>query len=221
MKTNKEYKQIALDSLKDNWGLSILILLVIGLVESAISASGIGGFLVLVLSGPISVGLIIFFTNLINKEKVSFETPFEDIAKDFASKTLTYLLMDLYIFLWSILFIIPGIVKSYSYALTMYIRSKNSTMSADEVITLSRKIMDGKKLSLFYLHLSFIGWFILSVLTFGIGFIFLMPYFKTAVTAFYIDAYNDYMGSNIIENNTGNNNFSEDESQPEEIIIEE
>ena len=76
--------------------------------------------------------------------------------------------------------------------MTMYIKSVNADMGHNDAITLSRKIMDGKKWRLFCLSLSFVGWMILCVFTFGIGFIWLIPYMKTTTTAFYQEAYESY-----------------------------
>ena len=220
MRTAKEYKKIALEGLQNNWGIAILVMLLVSIVEGALTATGVGSILMLVISGPIVVGLIIFFEKLINKQKVNLETIFEGLTTDFVPKMATFILQEIYILLWSLLFIIPGIIKSYSYAMSMYIMRKDGTKTSSEAITLSRQIMNGKKLKLFCLHLSFIGWFILSILTFGIGFIFLAPYIQASVTAFYVDAYADYFGNNDIENNKTN---SEIELEPEnkEIIIEE
>jgi len=85
--------------------------------------------------------------------------------------------MDLFIFLWSLLFAIPGVIKSYSYAMTPYILAKYPEIPAKEALKLSMKIMDGRKAELFVLQLSFIGWAILASLTFGIlSLFFVIPY---------------------------------------------
>ena len=88
----------------------------------------------------------------------------------------TMLLKDIYLFLWSLLFIIPGIIKSYSYRMVPYILTENPQMGANEAITLSRKMMDGHKWRAFVLDLSFIGWYLLGLLAFGIGVLFVNPY---------------------------------------------
>ena len=88
----------------------------------------------------------------------------------------TMFLRGLYTYLWSLLFIIPGIIKSYSYRMVPYILTENPQMDASEAITLSRKMMDGQKWNAFVLDLSFIGWYILGVLAFGIGVLFVNLY---------------------------------------------
>ena len=100
--------------------------------------------------------------------------------------------MYIFIALWSLLLIIPGIVKSLSYAMTPYILEENPELSANEAIDRSRAMMRGHKYDLLWLYLSFIGWFLLSFLTLGIGLLWLIPYVETAQAAFYEDVKADY-----------------------------
>ena len=96
------------------------------------------------------------------------------------------LLQTLYILLWSLLFIIPGIIAAYSYSMTGYILAENPNMPADEAIARSKQMMDGNRWRLFCLQISFIGWSILSsLLTFGIGDLWLTPYRQAASAVFY------------------------------------
>ena len=228
MKTSSEYRGIARESLKNNWGIAILVMLFLAAIDGVLAATYVGSIFVFIITGPLTVGVITFFKKLIDKQKVGFETVFNNITEDFSSKLTTYLLQQLYIFLWSLLFIIPGIIKSYSYALTMYIKSRNKNISNNEAIKLSMQLMNGKKYKLFCLHLSFIGWFILSILTFGIGFIFLAPYFEASVVAFYSDAYSDYEIENpqkenveVIEETSQKENGEDNAEENKEIVIEE
>lgn len=107
-------------------------------------------------------------------------------------KVWSMLLMELFIILWSLLFIIPGIIKAFSYAMTPYIVEENPDLSANEAIDRSRAMMKGHKFDLFWLLLSFIGWGILCLFTFGIGFLWLAPYVNTSLAAFYEDVKADY-----------------------------
>ena len=91
----------------------------------------------------------------------------------------------LYILLWTFVFIIPGIMASYSYAMTSYILAEQPELSAGEAITLSKQLMNGNRWRLFCLHLSFIGWELLCALTLGIGHLWLTPYKQAATAAFY------------------------------------
>ncbi|MBO6029024.1 MAG: DUF975 family protein [Bacteroidales bacterium] len=101
-------------------------------------------------------------------------------------------LMNLFIFLWSLLFIIPGIVKTFSYAMTPFILEERPDLGASEAIDHSRAMMKGHKFDLFWLLLSFIGWGFLCLFTFGIGYLWLIPYMQTSVADFYEDVKADY-----------------------------
>ena len=95
------------------------------------------------------------------------------------------LLQAVLVILWSLLFIIPGIVASYSYAMTSYILAENPDLAASQAIEQSKEMMAGNRWRLFCLHFSFIGWIILCLFTFGIGNLVLSPYQKAAEAAFY------------------------------------
>jgi len=133
----------------------------------------------------IGVGFTGWFLRYVRGE----EPPVEDLFLAFRiyGKVVgTMLLRDVYIFLWSLLFSIPGIIKSYSYYLVPYIIYENPSLSANDAITLSRKMMNGWKWEAFVLELSFLGWHILSALTCGIlGILYVNPYFQTAHAMFY------------------------------------
>lgn len=94
-------------------------------------------------------------------------------------------LKTLYTLLWSLLFIIPGIMAGYSYAMTGYILAEHPELTAEEAIARSKEMMRGNRFRLFCLQLSFIGWDILCMFTFGIGNLWLQPYKQAAITAFY------------------------------------
>lgn len=94
-------------------------------------------------------------------------------------------LRGLYVFLWTLLFIIPGIVAQYRYAMTPFIMAEHPELTASEAIAASKKMMDGNKWALFCLDFSFFGWALLSALTLNIGNLWLNPYRNAAYAAFY------------------------------------
>ena len=98
---------------------------------------------------------------------------------------LINLLQGVYILLWTLLFIIPGIIKGYSYSMAFYILAENPDMTANEAITESREIMNGHKWELFVLGLSFILWAFAIVFTLGIAAIYVEPYMQLTITNFY------------------------------------
>ena len=105
----------------------------------------------------------------------------------FGNALLLRLLMFVKILLWTLLFIIPGIVAAYRYSMAPYIMAETPDLSATEAIERSKQLMAGNKWRLFCLDFSFIGWWLLSAFTGGIGGVFLRPYTKAASTAFYLD----------------------------------
>ncbi len=103
-----------------------------------------------------------------------------------------YFLMEIKIMLWTFLFIIPGIIKAFAYALTPYLLVDCPDLSALQCIKLSNEMMKGHKFDLFYLYLSFIGWILLAILTLGIGMLWLIPYMQTSTASFYLDVKAQY-----------------------------
>ena len=109
----------------------------------------------------------------------------------------TKLLQAVYTFLWSLLLLIPGIIKHYSYAMTDYILKDEPELCNNAAIERSMAMMEGNKMKLFLLDLSFIGWAILCLFTFGIGFFVLQPYMQVSHAAFYEDLKAQQGGINI------------------------
>lgn len=123
---------------------------------------------IVVISGAVRLGYCGYFLKLADGEDVSFRELFSQFHRLGAGFCMNFL-VSLFIGLWSMLFVIPGIVKSYSYAMTPYIMLEHPELGACEAITKSRRIMDGNKGRLFCLGLSFIGWGILCAVPAGIG----------------------------------------------------
>ena len=111
--------------------------------------------------------------------------------RDFLSVVVLWIIQTLFIFFWSLLFVIPGIIKRYSYSQTYYIYKDIADHGGDDdfnyldYVTKSRQLMSGHKFELFVLQLSFLGWDILALLTLGIGEIWLIPYKNTTYMAYY------------------------------------
>ena len=190
MKTNQEYKNAALAALEGKWAPAVLCAVVYGLVICA--AGGTGIFTILV-SFPLVVGYYCVHRNLLLKgdDRMTGEA-FMIGFDNWWHNVWGMLLMAIYIFLWTLLLVIPGIIKSFSYALVPYILVEKPELSANQAIDLSRKMMRGHKFDMFLLSFSFIGWGILSCLTLGIGFFWLRPYVYTSYAAFYEDVKAEY-----------------------------
>jgi uncharacterized membrane protein len=93
--------------------------------------------------------------------------------------------MLLFVILWALLLIVPGIIAAISYSMTFYIMADNKEMSAQDAIRKSKVLMTGNKYRYFCLGCRFIGWFILGIVTLGIGFLWIMPYFMVSNARFY------------------------------------
>jgi uncharacterized membrane protein len=115
----------------------------------------------------------------------NFENLFDGFRNGLGNNIVASILVQVFTFLWSLLFIIPGIVKSYSYSMTYFILADNPDMAPTDAIKASREMMDGKKWRLFCLDLSFIGWYLLSILTLGILALWISPYNMMARAEFY------------------------------------
>lgn len=140
--------------------------------------------LVIIIGGAVTLGYCKFNLTLVDGDKPQFMDLFSGFDR-FGAGFCVQFLRGLYTFLWSLLFIIPGIVAHYRYAMAAYILQEHPDMTASEAIESSKQLMVGNKWRLFCLEFSFIGWDILCSLTLGIGFLVLNPYKEAAYAAFY------------------------------------
>ncbi|MBQ9092277.1 MAG: DUF975 family protein [Anaerotignum sp.] len=140
----------------------------------------------LILGSIVAVGYAKFNLDLVDGEEAKAGTLF-DYLPQWKTMVVAGLLQTLYILLWMLLFIIPGIVAAYRYAMTSFILAENPELTASEAINHSKELMDGNKWRLFCLGFSFIGWSILCGFTLGIGYLWLTPYEQAANAAFYRD----------------------------------
>lgn len=143
--------------------------------------------IILLIDGPLLLGLSRFFLKICRKEDAQIKDLFFAFTnfKYFINALSLSLLSILFIFLWTLLFIIPGIIAALKYSMALYIMSDNPEIDAMDAINRSKDLMDGNKSRLFTLYLSFIGWSLLSMFTLGIAGIFVTPYFNTAHCEFY------------------------------------
>lgn len=137
-----------------------------------------------VIGGATTLGYAAFNLDLVDGVDTSASVVFTQYYRLGAGFCMQ-LLRGIYVFLWTLLFVIPGIMASYSYAMTPYILLENPGMGANEAIARSKALMRGNRMRLFCLQFSFVGWYILSMFTLGIGLIWLRPYVEAAQAAFY------------------------------------
>jgi uncharacterized membrane protein len=158
------------------------------------SSGGGGGLIGGLLGALFSAGISWTYLDLLRGRRQEIR-PFSDAFRGFAGPVIlgvicVYLLMTIFVFLWSLLLIIPGIIKGYAYSQAYFVYYDAYEETGERpgflnCITRSRKLMNGYKGQLFLLDLSFIGWHILAILTAGIGYLWLTPYITATKAAFY------------------------------------
>ena len=169
-----------------NFNIPIYGYTVLAWLSTAVLAGLAIALLLSVLGSVIEVGYARFNLDLVDGNDAQPQALFAYFSI-FWTAFCTRFLKWLYTLLWGLLFIIPGIMASYSYSMTSYILAEHPEMTASEAIARSKELMRGNRWRLFCLHFSFIGWSILCSLTFGIGVLFLNPYRAAADAAFYRD----------------------------------
>ncbi len=164
-------------------------------------AALIMGAVYFILGSIIKVGYAKFNLNLADRIEGSLKNLFAYFSF-WKTTAAARFLQSIYVLLWSLLFIIPGIIKSYEYAMVPYLLADNSDMDKDEILNLSRRMMEGNKWDFFVLELSFIGWILLAVSTFNIvGILYVDPYIEATHAQFYLkikSLNNKVMNENVI-----------------------
>ncbi|NLI90800.1 MAG: DUF975 family protein [Peptococcaceae bacterium] len=210
MKSNAELKALAKDNLNGKWLIAIIVSVVAWLLTDAFTGNGgresvdyiwrngevvktvvnhentLFSLISFIVGGPINFGLAAFFLHLAREQEAGFSdlfTGFHDFWKNFV---LNFFII-VFTILWFLLLIIPGFIAILRYSMAYYIMNDNPELRPLEAIELSKKMMAGHKGRLFMLWLSFLGWFLLGIITFGIGFLYAMPYYHAAKTNFYED----------------------------------
>jgi len=183
----KDFRAAAWQKLSGCWFTAVVCALLYSVLVSALGGTVIG---VILLGGPLWVGFNWFCLDQMRGQKPSIVALFDPLQHAFGQSVVAYLLVHIFTFLWSLLLVIPGIIKTYSYAMVPYILGDNPTMGVTEAIDESRRLMDGNKWRLFCLDFSFIGWALLSIITFGIAGFFFMPYISCAKAEFYLSIKN-------------------------------
>ena len=221
MQLNSELRAQARERLEGQWGTFVLMTFLMLVIQTILQIPGYIGSLLEILSPenvlaslsfsnisnilsllalPLSWGLTVSLLRNHREESVDLENLFDGFRGGRYTRVFCALfLVNLFTFLWALLLIIPGIMKAFSYALTPYIVMDEPELTARQAITRSCEIMEGRRWKLFCLYLSFIGWGILCILTFGIGFLWLAPYMNASIAAFYEDARAEYEAENSIE----------------------
>lgn len=176
----------ARDSLRGQWGLAVSGAAIYALVVFANVVPILGALVSLLVAGAMSIGLARFSLAIGRKTP----TKLSDIFTGFDTFGVglgAYLLQALFVMLWCLLLIVPGIIAALSYAMTFYIIAEEPALGPLQAIAKSKQLMQGHKWELFCLGLRFVGWNLLCVLSLGVGFLWLLPYMLVTVAHFYDD----------------------------------
>ena len=198
MGINQTYKDRALASLEGKWGSAAIATLIMAIITGGISTvitlpmgsdtvaglstNGIWSLLCL----PLEWGFTVYFLSLIRQEDIRYERLFEGY-KDFIRTFLMEFLYCLAVAVGTCLFIVPGIILGIGLCMAPYILKDDPQISAMDALMKSWQMTRGHKMKLFWLGLSFIGWIILSLCTFGLGFFLLAPYMEATFAHYYED----------------------------------
>lgn len=216
-----ELKKAALEKLKGKWLQAVLICFIAWLLTNAFTSGNmwgqtvhytrlngefvrvnndvspfrtVGGIINFILAGAISYGVAGFFLKLVRNENPMIENLFNGFNY-FINTFLVNLVVTIFTFLWMLLLIVPGIIAIFRYSMVYFIMNDNPGIGVMEAIDLSKDMMKGHKGRLFMLWLSFIGWFILGLIPFGIGLLWVVPYYNSAKANFYEDLKANYVNS--------------------------
>ena len=214
MKTNTEYRvsgrELTIGKILNIFLVGLIFSIVLGIVTGIGQAFGptidqntlqvidpgvpalnlLFSVIALLVSGYVTYGFTKMMIGVTKNEQPDIEKVLTSSIKDQPIKApLLMFITNIFLALWTLLFIIPGIIKSYSYAMTSFLLVNEPNIQPVDAITKSRKIMDGKKMQLFLLDLSYVGWYILSLFTLGILSIWVSAWHQTAKTLFFTDAY--------------------------------
>lgn len=185
-----EIKALAKEQIRGNIGALFVVTLVVFVVMFALSFVAalvpiVGPIAYDIIVAPaLSLSLIMVYVNLVKGKKPEAGDAFAGFYDCWSAFKVSFL-TSLFITLWSFLFVIPGFIKMFSYSMSMYILAENKGMPALEAIRRSKEMMHGHKMDLFVLMLSFIGWILLVMVTFGIAAIWVVPYMETTMVNFY------------------------------------
>ncbi len=170
----------------NNWMLALVMCLIVSAVESLVSATGFGAIVTVIIGGPLAFSLAyMFLKQTRDGQPMQFEDLLSGFKTDFGGNLLIGLMSAIFIALWSLLLVIPGIVKTYAYSMAYYIKADHPEYDWKQCIDASKELTNGHKGELFVLDLSFIGWYFVGSLCLGVGILWVIPYHEAAKSQFY------------------------------------
>ena len=203
MTSSKEFRRRAREVLNGKYGRALIAMLIYTIVSSLISLISVNTdsvflsmaysilniiFSVIIVM-PMGVGVCRYFLNqTIGVNGVeSYSDLLFAIREDLTNTVKITFVQSIRIFFWSLLFVIPGIIKSYEYAMIPFILAENPHIDINRAFDITKAMMNGNKMRYFLLNLSFFGWLLLGACLAGVGVVFVMPYIQASVTQFYLE----------------------------------
>ncbi len=194
-------KEDAKSKLSGNWFKAAIITFIIWVLTDAFtqeavvsfgssgtttvnSTNGLFTIISLIVAGPLAIGAVYFYMKIESGEEGNINLLFDGF-QDFKRGLIFHIVSTIFIILWALLFIIPGFIAAIRYSMGYYLMVENPDMQPMDALRESSELMRGHKMDFLMFSLSFVGWFILSVITLGIGFLMLVPYYQMAKLNFY------------------------------------
>jgi uncharacterized membrane protein len=211
----EKFKLDAKSYLNGNWPEIIIVTIIVLLLTSVSSSDswlgyesgsfkvglsgGLGQVFSLIVSGPLAYGYFYFLKSIKNRSG-EISQVFVGFSERFKETFIAHLITTMFVVLWALLLIIPGIIAAISYSMVYLILLDNPNMNAYQAIQESKRMMSGNKMRYFEFVISFAGWFFLGILTLGIGLLYLKPYFDAAKIEFYEDLKNQSTRESFVVN---------------------
>jgi len=187
---NLDLMKMARESLKGNWGLAIgtflVYFIIMGFLQGMAEYYPMIALGTLLITGPMALGLALFSLTIARDQNARLKQIFDGF-NNFGTALGAYLLIIIFVLLWMLLLIIPGIIAAISYSMTFYIIADDPTIGPLDAIDKSKQMMYGYKLKFFIMYLMFFGMGLLCILTLGIGFLWLIPFIQVTTAKFYDD----------------------------------
>ncbi len=188
----KEYRRRARYALGESifnqtWLYALLACILVSAITSVISSTGVLAPFTFLVFGSLQFGRCAFFLegSRDSERKNDINLLFTGFTDNLGRNILAGILYQLFVFLWSLLLFIPGIIMSYAYSMTFFVLKDHPEYSAYQALQVSRKMMKGYKMKAFLLDLSFIGWILVGILCCGIGMLWVSPYMQAAKVELY------------------------------------
>ena len=180
-----ELKAQARQMMGGNMGMLIVCMVIVGALAGVCRAIPyIGPVLGICVLGPLSLGEAYIYLNLTRGYEPDVNVLFSGFQR-FTDTLVLTILMRIFIFLWSLLLFVPGVIKAISYSQAYYILAEHPEMSGKEALDASIEMMDGHKMDYFVLLLSFIPWLLLCTITCGLAVLYVYPYMDATLVNFY------------------------------------